>query len=83
MTYNKATEDGQTGEMSRFMLQMMVESGHDIHHGILTPDQSVKQALSGSVIKTPDLMNKLHQLTQLSPTAINRYFYCPLTFITM
>lgn len=80
LTYNKATEDGQTGEMSRFMLQMMVESGHDIHHGILTPDQSVKQALSGSVIKTPDLMNKLHQLTQLSPTAINRYFYCPLTF---
>ncbi|MEE0620368.1 MAG: PD-(D/E)XK nuclease family protein, partial [Prevotella sp.] len=51
LTYNKATEDGQTGEMSRFMLQMMVESGHDIHHGILTPDQSVKQALSGSVIK--------------------------------
>lgn len=80
LTYNKATEDGQTGEMSRFMLQMMVESGHDIHHDILTPDQSVKQALSGSVIKTPDLMNKLHQLTQLSPTAINRYFYCPLTF---
>ena len=80
LTYNKATEDGQTGEMSRFMLQMMVESGHDIHHGILTPDLSVKQALSGSVIKTPDLMNKLHQLTQLSPTAINRYFYCPLTF---
>lgn len=80
LTYNKATEDGQTGEMSRFMLQTMVESGHDIHHGILTPDQSVKQALSGSVIKTPDLMNKLHQLTQLSPTAINRYFYCPLTF---
>lgn len=80
LTYSKATEDGQTGEMSRFMLQMMVESGHDIHHGILTPDQSVKQALSGSVIKTPDLMNKLHQLTQLSPTAINRYFYCPLTF---
>lgn len=80
LTYNKATEDGQTGEMSRFMLQMMVESGHDIRHGILTPDQSVKQALSGSVIKTPDLMNKLHQLTQLSPTAINRYFYCPLTF---
>ena len=80
LTYNKATEDGQTGEMSRFMLQMMVESGHDIRHGILTPDQSVKQALSGSVIKTPDLMNKLHQLPQLSPTAINRYFYCPLTF---
>lgn len=80
LTYNKATEDGQTGEMSRFMLQMMVESGHDIRHGILTPDQSVKQALSGSVIKTPDLMDKLHQLTQLSPTAINRYFYCPLTF---
>ena len=80
LTYNKATEDGQTGEMSRFMLQMMVESGHTIHHGILTPDQSVKQPLPTDVIKTPELMDKLHQLTQLSPTAINRYFYCPLTF---
>ena len=30
-TYNNATEEGQTGEMSRFMLQLMIEGKNTVH----------------------------------------------------
>ena len=30
LTYNNSTEDGHTGEMSRFMLQLLVESKHQV-----------------------------------------------------
>ncbi len=35
LCYNNATEDGQSGEMSRFMLQLLVESHHDIKRSSL------------------------------------------------
>ena len=80
LTYNKATEDGQTGEMTRFMLQMMVETPHSISRYILAPDQEVSTTSPQIVEKTPDVMSKINEITKLSPTAINRYFFCPLTF---
>ena len=39
--YNNSTEDGQRGEMSRFMLQLMVESPHTITRRTLQSGQSV------------------------------------------
>lgn len=80
LTYNKATEDGQTGEMSRFMLQMMVESQYSINQYILSPEQSVTPVRPTAIIKSPNVMSKIMEIAKLSPTAINRYFFCPLTF---
>src|SRR5574344_2924278 len=40
LMYNKSTENGTTGEMSRFVLQMLVESGHNIIKKSLVPKQS-------------------------------------------
>ena len=41
LVYNNATSDGQTGEMSRFMLQLMVESGHTIIFQTLKSGQNI------------------------------------------
>lgn len=80
LTYNKATEDGQTGDMTRFMLQLLVESPHSINQYFLNPNQSVSFSHATTIIKTPNVMNKIKEINTLSPTAINRYFYCPITF---
>ena len=40
LCYNNATEDGQSGEMSRFMLQLLVESHHDIERFSLVAGQN-------------------------------------------
>lgn len=80
LTYNKATEDGQTGEMSRFMLQLLVEGPHPIVQKALIPDQNFKPCYAMNIEKTPEVMEKINQISKLSPTAINRYIYCPLTF---
>ncbi|MBR1449469.1 MAG: PD-(D/E)XK nuclease family protein [Prevotella sp.] len=74
--YNNSTTDGQTGEMSRFMLQMMVE---DQHHDIRFETLQVPAALPHSeppVIR----LDKKRTTDFLSPTAINAYLRCPLRY---
>ena len=77
--YNNSTEGGQRGEMSRFMLQMMVEYPHAIRHYSLTTGQQ-------SVRWQPDVIqksfNSRHPTSNsiLSPTAINTWLRCPLRF---
>lgn len=39
LTYNNSTEDGHTGEMSRFMLQLLVESNHQVKTAALSSGQ--------------------------------------------
>ena len=85
LVYNNATNDGQTGEMSRFMLQLMVASGHQITFQTLQAGQQSTQHKPQAIEKT-DAVNQL--LTQrfqrdaggISPTAINKYMRCPLQF---
>ena len=79
--YNNATEDGQRGEMSRFMLQMLVESGHTISQHTLQTGQQTTTWTPEPIQKTPHVMEVLQSaFTTLSPTAINRYLRCPLQF---
>jgi CRISPR/Cas system-associated exonuclease Cas4 (RecB family) len=90
--YNNATTDGHTGEMSRFMLQLMVE---DPHHQIAFKTLRAGQAFTPfrpqAVEKTEEVMQRLLQrfvltddrsekLPLITPTAINRYMRCPLLF---
>ena len=82
--YNNATNDGHTGEMSRFVLQLMVEDRH--HHiatRMLQAPQSFIPFRPQPVEKTPDMMQKLlsrFSTSTLTPSAINRYQRCPLQF---
>ena len=83
--YNNSTEDGQRGEMSRFMLQLMVESPHTITRRTLQSGQSVQKWQPAPIEKTPHVMQVLQsqfttQHSFLSPTAITRYMRCPLQF---
>lgn len=78
--YNNATEDGHTGEMSRFMLQMLVESGHKIELLSLQAGQMPNVLQPHAVEKTDSIMQQLMKLDKLSPTAINRYLRCQLLF---
>ena len=79
--YNNATEDGQRGEMSRFMLQMLVESGQAISQHTLQTGQQATTWIPQPIQKTPHVLEVLQSaFTTLSPTAINRYLRCPLQF---
>jgi CRISPR/Cas system-associated exonuclease Cas4 (RecB family) len=83
--WNSSTEDGQRGEMSRFMLQLMVESSHSITQHILQSGHTLSQQQPATVEKTQRVMEILTGqesplTTLLSPTAINRYMRCPLQF---
>ena len=80
LTYNNSTEISHTGEMSRFMLQMMVESGHHIQRYSMQCGQSMETHGPEVIEKSEQVMQALNQLEQLSPTAINRYLRCPLQF---
>lgn len=84
LVYNNATNNGQTGEMSRFMLQMMVESRQQItfRHlgGHLASGEQPSTGLS-PISKIPAVMSILSDRLQLlTPSAINRYMRCQRMF---
>ena len=83
--YNSSTEDGQRGEMSRFMLQMMVESPHSIERHVLQSGQSTPRQQPSDIIKDERIMRILNNCfappaNLLSPTAICKYMRCQLQF---
>ena len=82
LTYNNATDDGQKGEMSRFMLQLMVENEgrHLLRRLTLQSGQSASLILRNRIEKDAVVQQRLNSLLRLSPTAIYRYLHCPLQF---
>ena len=80
IVYNNTTDNGHTGEMSRFMLQMMVDGQQKIKHYNLLADNSPIAHKPKSVSKTGSIKEKLDGMKSLSPSAINRYIKCPLMF---
>ena len=90
--YNNATTDGQTGEMSRFMLQLMVEGPHPVQFFTLRAGQQISIERQGDIAKTSTVMQRLTERFStachpdkpgtplLTPTAINRYMRCPVLF---
>ena len=85
LVYNNATNDGQTGEMSRFMLQLMVESGHPVTFQTLKAGQGISHCSPQAIEKTEAVMQILRQRFSqeqggISPTAISNYLRCQLRF---
>lgn len=81
IVYNGNTaQKGPTMEMSRFMLQMLVESPHDIKRQTIQTTESAIKGFPVSVVKSEDVMRRLHQKKSLSPTAISTYLRCQLRF---
>lgn len=78
--YNTSTENGNRGEMSRFMLQLQVESGHEISLRSLSTSLDIHRPATLSIAKNDSIMAALQRMNSLSPTAINKYLRCPLQF---
>ena len=90
LLYNSSTEGGNKGEMSRFMLQTLVEKNElfgknqEISLRAFTAPSETQAVEAISVKKDDSVMKKLHERFNdqriLSPSAINTYMKCPLRF---
>ncbi len=87
LVYNSVTDDKHKGEMSRFMLQLLVSSPHHIMRKQLTAHQKPQVERTIEVQKTnkdnkvkKDLMDVINGIPSLSPSAINQYMRCPMSF---
>ena len=80
IAYNNSTDNGHTGEMSRFMLQLLVESGQKINHYSLTAKNHPTPLMPKPIRKDETVLSKLQQISRLSPSALNTYIRCPLAF---
>ncbi|MCL2412664.1 MAG: PD-(D/E)XK nuclease family protein [Bacteroidales bacterium] len=88
LVYNTATEGLNRGEMSRFMLQLMIENGFEIEHQTLsTSAVELQQPRKIDIPKTSEISkillekyNKDSENLGLSPSAINTFLTCKLKF---
>ncbi|WP_417467490.1 PD-(D/E)XK nuclease family protein [Leyella stercorea] len=80
IAYNNSTDNGHTGEMSRFMLQLLVESGQKIEHYSLTAKNQPSPLMPKAIEKDKTALSKLEEMSRLSPSAINTYIRCKLAF---
>ena len=84
MTYNSAATLSSTGEMSRFMTQLLVEWPHPVTHLTLNSMQAPMLRRPEDIAKPHDLLQRLTKKegygVQLSPSAINAYLRCQLLF---
>ena len=85
LVYNNATNDGQTGEMSRFMLQQMVEREKPIQYKTLQAGQQTTLRRPQEIVKTDQVMTIMKERFSkekggISPTAISTYLRCQLRF---
>ncbi len=80
IAYNNSTDNGHTGEMSRFMLQLLVESGLKIDHYSLTAKNQPTPLMPKAIDKDEAAISKLEDMSKLSPSAINTYIRCKLAF---
>ena len=80
IAYNNSTDNGHTGEMSRFMLQLLVESGQKIDHYSLTAKNQPTPLMPKAIEKDETALSKLDEMSRLSPSAINTYIRCKLAF---
>ncbi len=83
VVYNSSTEDGKTGQMSRFMLQLMAETDSGtfhLTHKTLGAAQNACRTTETETEKDEWVMERLGEITRLTPSAINRYMRCPKQF---
>lgn len=82
LCYNNAADDGKQGEMSRFMLQYMVEkdSQQVIRRRSLLSGQSVATVTRSPKEKTGIVRQRLEAISSLSPSALSKYLRCELQF---
>ena len=86
MVYCNVPDSTHSGEMSRFMMQMLVDGSHEIKRKTLKTEIKPLSYRPSEIIKDKVVVETLckrfttDEKQALSPTAINRYLRCPLIF---
>lgn len=88
LMYNTSTDGLNRGEMSRFMLQFLVEWPHEIRREYLEAGQSPQAERTIRVEKTEEMVERMcqrynvekHLKAFFSPSALNTYLDCRLRF---
>lgn len=88
LVYNTATDGINRGELSRFMLQFLIEWGYPVLRKQLEAAQSPQSSAPIIIEKTPDVMERMKSVFDfrsnpkalISPSALNCYLGCPLKF---
>lgn len=80
IAYNSCADGLRAGEMSRFMLQLMVEWPHNIEKITLQAGQEPQDICLVAVTKDNHVMSVLHGFGSISPSALSTYLRCQLRF---
>lgn len=88
LVYNTSTDGINRGELSRFMLQFLIEWGYPVLRKQLEAAQSPQSSAPIIIEKTPDVMERMKSVFDIrsnpkaliSPSALNCYLDCPLKF---
>lgn len=86
LAYNTTTQGTHTSEMSRFMLQLLVESSYNIKRKSIMAQQSPYKAVQGAIVKSEEVMHKMltpkegKKHISISPSAIGTYLTCQLKY---
>lgn len=88
LVYKTATDGINRGELSRFMLQFLIEWGYPVLRKQLEAAQSPQDSTPIIIEKTPDVMERMKSVFDIrnnpkaliSPSALNCYLDCPLKF---
>lgn len=89
LVYNTSTDGLNRGEMSRFMLQLLIESDYNVERLNLSSGIELTEPLEISIEKTAEIMGIIRgkydisssvRNSMLSPTALNSFLDCSLRF---
>lgn len=88
LAYNTSSEGLNRGEMSRFMLQYLVEAPQEVERRYLEAGQSPQRSRSICIPKAQEILEQMnrnydirrHPKSLLSPSALNAYLDCRLMF---
>ena len=83
ITYSTVSEAGQKGEMSRFMQQIAVEKSENTALSSYSMQSTIESAEIEEITeieKSPEVMKKLEKFESVSPSALNKYISCPLSY---
>lgn len=84
LLYNNHSDGLNTGEKSRFIRQLEIESlpGHTIEKKVLSPKTQLRPKSLGTIQKTEAIMARLREIAEsgFSPSALTTYIRNPLEF---
>lgn len=79
--YNIDSEGMGTGEASRFVLQLDLESPHEVQHSVASPKFERREVEPIKIPKSADVLEALNEWKdKISPSSLNSYLYNPIDF---